>query len=446
MADFHITPEYSTVRGLSSLTPEVPRSGEQLCDLLQRDFWDPDLGPFKKIAGTIFYLLPALLFGRIGQNLTARVVGQGGFLRKIAVEAGDEIFSAIFTSSVRLFVYGDDWTAYFRDCGQGLVARGFMNILPEGAGFSLGIRFLWMPLFMMTGSWVGEAVCEKNRELTDLIDENARWELLYRWISSYAMIGQSAGLLRGVPFLLRKGGIFCPSLHPDDWRKKDCADSPIAAELMSRKIQELLEHLPFVRPTGLAQADLEHANFIRGFVAGEAEFVRLKELYRLLLGERPPSDGLVIENGSCANPYVALQLAKLGARVVIKEPGLSFRATHRLYVRTFAPGLLDRIVYETDLNRPYKSPFVIWANVGEMTGIPDSISLSRYLVRDVAEGGYAAFQWESHYKKRVELDPARWEKLFSGNITEPLFSTSHGGLQYLEIYRRRLLPKIKPTV
>lgn len=203
-------------------------------------------------------------------------------------------------------------------------------------------------------------------------------------------------------------------------------------------IKQLFQ-IPFVRPEGIDPRALYTIQGCRAFVRNEIDLPRTGEFLRLLAGERRLEDFQIVENGSSANPFLALVAARRGADILIKEPSGPGANAHRLAIADVADeDLKRRIRYADHLMEPAEADLVTWVNVLDLLNLPAGMVLGAYLARDVRPGGYLVIECARFSKRLPNLPPHEWETVFEGDIDGPLVPTMYRDDLWLGIYRRRV--------
>jgi hypothetical protein len=229
-------------------------------------------------------------------------------------------------------------------------------------------------------------------------------------------------------------------------------DPPLASHEMCEAIAQLIEELPggfdLQFPFGKYGGRLESHRLL---IQGQVRHRRLEALHRLLSEGRDLSQLVTIENGAGPVPDVAITLARMGAKVIIKEPeDINIRSHRRVFESLDAHDLHRKMTYipRDEIDEPYPADIVYWPNPSpNYLNYPFDFSLPDYLGRDVRPGGYLVLQNDLHGNPdryaSLSWNPQDWETIFRGRLsnvseeTNYVLPTLTPDSLFLQIYKRR---------
>ncbi len=171
----------------------------------------------------------------------------------------------------------------------------------------------------------------------------------------------------------------------------------------------------------------------RGFGKGQVSYPRLETMISLLirdLGDLGCRDPLIVDNGPRSLTHISMVAARLGGRVMVKEPDYFAAEAHRQVTQRELPGrIAARIWYlqrEEEVNRRIAADIAFWTSPDP--GMLDSKVLKargfehpdpyEYMGRDVRPGGLLMIQTCDSQFSNHPYHPRRWSKLATNVLFE----------------------------
>lgn len=197
----------------------------------------------------------------------------------------------------------------------------------------------------------------------------------------------------------------------------------------------------------------------RGFGKGQVSFPRLEAMIALLLrdvGDLGCRDPIIVDNGPRTLTHISMVAARLGARVMVKEPDFFAAEGHRQITQRELPGrIAARIWYlqrEEEVNRQLAADIVFWTSPDPGMLDPKALAARgfahpdpyEYMGRDVRPGGLLMIQTCDSQFSSHPYHPRRWSRLavnvlFEDDLIVPTryVMPDHAPLgNYLTILRR----------
>lgn len=432
--------------GAEALT--FPLAGRGAAALLGRDLdWSADrVGA--EIAGS-FLLLGAMKLGagatsRLGRGLAGAVFRQAGLLGGIALGHRLETAAGLRQPRDAAMSLADSLAILLQvnvagRLAQGIMGEGFRNWESELEGRTLRLSgdrrpgFRFPPFFGEGAGPFGElALLGSGNSHGTLRPQGERAPILaserFRDLVPHVMSMAADPALGGAA------------------RRRPEAPEPELAET----IQAILELPPEAGGWDMGP-EYRTQKFLNDLFSGAIQYRRLTALHRFLAGGRPLDELTVVDNGPGVQPSLSFTLARLGSRVLVKEPGSIARHHHEKNLRKgAAPEIRERIRYVDgeELHGAHPADIAYWSHPDPFhMQFPGGTNLFDYMGRDVAEGGYLVLETDhsggagSRYLNLV-YDPSQWERVFSGSLPniEGHYNFILPTIQYydfhLQIFRR----------